>query len=311
MDYTILFFTILKLALLIGIGMWIANKVALTKDVRGFLIYVIINIALPAIIINGFFQVEIDNALLHQIVLIFIFSLCFNILGLAIGWGFSKSIGLEALKARETAFLSTFGNCGPIGIPLCAALFGAKGAIFAAVFDAGMSLMLWTVGTLFIQGKTKITLKNFKSMISAPNIAVTIGLIFTFLKIDSGSFVKDVTSSVGAIASPLAMIFIGMLVMTIIKEKRKVPAKLVAIPVSFKLIIFPILGILVLAFLPLAPEIEQVLLVEMAMPAVTSASVILALYNADENYGVMHTLVSNVIVLFSLPVIVILGGILL
>ncbi|WP_394239199.1 AEC family transporter [Niallia oryzisoli] len=311
MDYTILIFTILKLAVLIGIGMWLANKIALTKDIKGFLIFVIINIALPAIILSGFFKVDIDNNLLHQIVIIFIFSLCFNILALLAGWGFSKSIGLGALKARETAFLSTFGNSGPIGIPLCASLFGAKGAVYAAVFDAGMSLLLWTVGTLFVQGKTTVTAKTFKSMISAPNIAVTIGLIFTFFKIDPGFFVKDITSSVGAMASPLAMIYIGMLVMTIIKEKRKVSAKLVAIPVSFKLVIFPVIGLLALTLLPIAADVEQVLLIEMAMPAVTAASLILALYNADENYGVMHTLVSNLIVLVSLPVIVLLGGMLL
>ncbi|WP_338450012.1 AEC family transporter [Niallia oryzisoli] len=311
MDYSILIFTVLKLAVLIGIGMWLATKIALTKDVKGFLIFVIINIALPAIILSGFFKVEIDNSLLHQIVIIFIFSLCFNILALFAGWAFSKSIGLEALKARETAFLSTFGNSGPIGIPLCASLFGAKGAVYAAVFDAGMSLTLWTIGTLFVQGKTKVTVKNFKSMITAPNIAVTIGMIFTFFRIDPGSFVKDVTSSLGAVASPLAMIYIGMLVMTIIKEKRTVPAKLVAIPVSFKLIVFPVIGILALTLLPIAADVEQVLLIEMAMPAVTVASVILALYNADENYGVMHTLLSNLIVLVSLPVIVLLGGMLL
>lgn len=309
MDYTILTFNILKLAVFIAIGIGITFKLTLTKDIKSFLIFVIINIALPAIILSGFFQVEIDNSLLQQIIIIFIFSLCFHLLSLLFSWMFSKSIRLNKLKARETAFLSTFGNCGPIGIPLCASLFGPKGAVFAAVFDAGMSLTMWTIGILFIQGKTKITLKNLKSMISMPNIAVTIGLIITFFKIDPGVFIKDVAASIGATASPLAMIFIGMLVMTIIKEKRQVPGKLVIIPVSFKLLLFPVAGIIVLAFLPLAAEIEQVLLVEMAMPAVTAASVILALYNADENYGVIHTLVTNLLVLITLPIIVIFGGI--
>ena len=49
----------------------------------------------------------------------------------------------------------------------------------------------------------------------------------------------------------------------------------------------------------------------MAMPSVTTASVILALYNADENYGVVHTLLTNFLVLVTVPVIVILGGMLL
>jgi predicted permease len=311
MDYSILLFTILRLAVLLGIGMWLTKKISFTKDIRSFLIFVIINIALPAIILNGFFQVDIDNSLLKQIIIIFVFSLSFNIIALSIGWLFSRVIGLEPLKARETAFLSTFGNTGLIGIPLCASIFGAKGAVFAAVFDAGMSLMLWTVGILFIQGKRKVTLQNIKSMISAPNVAVFIGLVLTFFKIDPGFFIKDVTASLAGVASPLAMFYIGMLTMTIIQEKRKVPAKLVTVPVSFKLLVFPLMGMLALFLLPIAVDVEQVLLIEMAMPSVTTASVIFARYHADEDYGVVHTLLTNLLVLVTVPVIVLLGGMLL
>ena len=83
------------------------------------------------------------------------------------------------------------------------------------------------------------------------------------------------------------------------------------IPASLKLTIFPVIGIFALTILPIAADVEQVLLIEMAMPAVTTASVILALYNADENHGVMHTLVTNLTVLISLRLIVLLGGMLL
>lgn len=308
MDYSILLFTIFKLAVLLGMGMWIAYKVALTKDIRSFLILVIINIALPAIILNGFFQVKITDSLIKQMMIIFLFSISFIVIGLIIGWLFSKLIGLKPLKARETAFLSTFGNTGLIGIPLCASLFGAKGAVFAAVFDAGMSLMLWTVGILFIQGTSKVTLKSLKSMLSAPNIAVLIGLILTLLKWDPHFFIKDTASTISGIASPLAMFYIGMLVMTIIKEKRRVSAKLVSIPVSFKLLILPLVGILVLLFLPLSRDVEQILLIELAMPSVTTASVIFALHRADEDYAVMHTLFTNLLCLITIPIIVVLGG---
>ncbi|MCQ6277529.1 hypothetical protein JMM81_21965 [Bacillus sp. V3B] len=49
----------------------------------------------------------------------------------------------------------------------------------------------------------------------------------------------------------------------------------------------------------------------MAMPSVTTASIILALYHADEDYGVMHTLVTNLLCLVTIPAIVLLGGMLL
>lgn len=307
MDYSILFLTIMKLGILIGIGMLLTFKINFTCDVRRFLIFVIINIALPAIILNGFFQITIDSTLLRQIIFIFFFSIAFNLIGLLIGWFYGKSVGMSALKARETGFLAIFGNTGLIGIPLCAALFGAKGAVFAAVFDAGMSLMLWTVGVLFIQGKKDVSLKNFLSMLTAPNIAVLVGLLVTVFSINPGFLIKDITATVSGAASPLAMFYIGMLTMTIIKEKRRVSAKLVATPVTFKLIIFPIIGMFVLMLLPVTQELKQVLLIEMAMPSITTASIIFAMYQADEDYSLMHTLCSTVFAIVTIPAIALIG----
>ena len=66
-----------------------------------------------------------------------------------------------------------------------------------------------------------------------------------------------------------------------------------------------------LPFYQVNGDVEQLLVIEMAMPSVTTASVILARYHADEEYGVMHTLVTNMVVLDTVPIIVLLGGMLL
>ncbi len=290
-----------------GLGMWLTTKISFTADVRRFLIFVIINIALPAIILHGFFQITIDDSLVEQMFIIFVFSLCFNAIGLVLGWLFAKSMGLSPLKARETGFLAIFGNTGLIGIPLCAAIFGPKGAVFAAVFDAGMSLMLWTVGVLFIQGKKQVTFKNLRSMISVPNIAVLVGLTITFLQLDPGFFLKDLTATLAGAASPLAMIYIGMLTMTIIKEKKKISAKLIAIPATLKLLLFPLIGMLVLSLLPVTQEVQQVLFIVMAMPTISTASIILARYQADENYGVINTMVTTLFSLITVPLVFLVG----
>lgn len=307
MDYSILILTILKLAIMMGIGMFLTYKIQFTPDVRKFIIFVIINIALPAIILNGFFQITFEDTLMKQLVIIFIFSVAFNVIGLLIAWSFAKALKLGKLKARETGFLATFGNTGLIGIPLCAAIFGPKGAVFAAVFDAGMSLILWTVGVLFIQGKKDISLKTFLSMLSMPNVAVLLGIMLTFFQIKPIYFIKDITATLAGAASPLAMIYIGLLVMTIIKANKRVSPKLVAIPVSFKLVILPSLGMLVLSFLPIAQEVRQVLLIEMMMPAITTAPIIFALYQADEDYAVMHSLATNLLALVTIPLLFFIG----
>lgn len=289
--------------------MLITKKIQLTKDIRSFLIFIIINIALPAIILNGFFQVKIDDRLIEQMLIIFVFSVGFILFALLFGWLLGKVFRLKSNKARETAFLSSFGNTGLIGIPVCASIFGAKGAVFAAVFDAGMCIMLWSVGVLLIQEDRKIGIRNLKSALTAPMIAVFIGFILILLRVDPGYFIKDISASLAGIASPLAMIYIGMLTVTIYKEKRNVSLKLLSLPIALKIFIFPLVGILVLALLPFPNDLEQILLIEMAMPSVTTASIIFALYKADESYAVMHTLFTNLLVLGTLPIVLIIGGI--
>lgn len=63
--------------------------------------------------------------------------------------------------------------------------------------------------------------------------------------------------------------------------------------------------------LPLSGNIKQILLIKLAMPSVTTASVIFALHHADEDYGVIHTLFTNLLCLVTIPIIVLLGGMLL
>ena len=152
MELTVLFNTIMKLAILIGIGMFLASKIPFTNDIRKMLIFLIVNISLPALILNGFLQVEVEDSLLKQIVIAFIFGCCFILFSLFFG-----GLAAKLLKFKEIALvkrlLSAFGNTGFIGIPLCASIFGPKGAVLAAAFDGGTALLVWSLGVLLVKKK--------------------------------------------------------------------------------------------------------------------------------------------------------------
>ncbi len=299
------------MASLMGVGIWLSYKLSFTQDVRKFMIFVIMNIAIPALILNGFFQVTIDQNLITQMMFVFIYSFIFNFVILFLGWIISKGFGFESRKAGESAFLSTFCNAGLIGIPLCVAIFGPKGAVLAAVFDAGMHFSLWTLGIFMLQENKVFTLKSLRSMITTPFISILIGIAITLIGITPHLFIRDLMSTVGGAASPLAMFYIGMLIMTLIQNKHKVSMKLISVPISLKLIVFPIAGMMFLPFLPFHMEVKQQLVVMMALPALTITSVIMAHHNADENYGVIHTLLTTVISLVTIPLILLLGDIVL
>src|SRR5690606_12979168 len=121
--------------------------------------------ALPCLILGGVFQLTIDRQLFIQLSIIFVISVILNALGVTFGWMTAKALKFSTQKAREVAVLSGFGNTGFIGIPLCAALYGSEGALYAAVFDTGTAIMLWTLGTFVLQQDKQFKLANLKAMI--------------------------------------------------------------------------------------------------------------------------------------------------
>lgn len=302
--------TILKMAILIGIGFIIAVKTPLSQDIRKFLIMLIINVVVPALILHAFLQLSIDNQLLMQILMTFVFSVLFNLISLFAALGIAKAFFKQTVKARETAFLSALGNTALIGIPLCATLFGPKGAILAAVFDAGMALILWSLGVMLIQQKGSIGFRTFKSMFNMPLLAILIGFLMAFLKISPPHFVKDVADTVGYAATPLAMFYIGMLIMSIVKQKRKISPSRLALPIALKLVVFPIASYLFLMHLSLNETIENILLIQVTMPTLSTAPIVMAMNHADDELGAVTALSSTVLSLVSIPMLVYIGKIL-
>jgi predicted permease len=139
-----LFSLIGALAAIVGIGAAISSKISFGSDVKQTLVMIIINVAMPCMLLNSLFSLPVDNALLQEIGLVLLLSVGVHSLGIAMGWFGSFTLKVSGQKRKELAVLAGLGNTGFIGIPMCAVLFGAKGAMLAAVFDSGLDLVIWT-----------------------------------------------------------------------------------------------------------------------------------------------------------------------
>ncbi|WP_342352021.1 AEC family transporter [Neobacillus soli] len=139
-------------------------------------------------------------------------------------------------KSKEIALLSGLGNTGFIGIPLCTLLLGPEGAFYAAIFDAGVDITLWTIGIFILQETRLSRTKALKTMINIPNLAIVLGLTITYFQLTPPPIVVDLTDRIAALASPMAMFYIGILLMSL-KSKKGNYGKITWIPISVKLII--------------------------------------------------------------------------
>lgn len=311
MDYTILIMAIIKMTVIIGIGCILAHYSPFTESSKKLMVQLIINIALPSIIFNGFIQIDVTSELIMQLGLMFMVASLFILFCMLAGWFIARQFPSMYNKAKEVAFLSSIGNSGLIGIPLCAALFGPIGAVFASVYDAGTTILLFTLGIMMLQGQKKITLRQLKSLVNLPLIAVVMGTLVILFKIELNPFIKDVSQTLANTASPLALIYIGMAILPIIKTRKKVQVFKIALPVGLKLLIFPLITIVFFMFVPLPIHVLQVLLVQVSLPTITTASVILALYGADEEMGVFSSVFSIILSLLTIPLIIYIGRLLL
>jgi predicted permease len=147
-----------------------------------------------------------------------------------------------------------------------------------------------------------------RSLLNIPMFAIVIGLLAAALGITPPDAVKRLTGTLAHIASPLAMMYIGMLIPSLLKNKKRVSIPMLGLPITLKLFVFPLVATALLSLFALEKEITQVVLVQVAMPTIAMASILFARYAADEEMGAMTTVFSTLIGLLTIPAVLLVGS---
>lgn len=309
MDMGILFTMLVVLAVIVLIGTQLTRFIPFEGDVKKALIFLIINVAMPCIILDSIFQLPIRDGLLSQVGVVFAFSIGLNVIGMGLGWGAARLSGLRGIQAREIAFLASLGNTGFFGLPLCAALFGAQGAFLAAVFDAGVDITLWTLAVFLIKGRSELKTNPLKSILNVPLTASIIGVIVACVGWRPPAVALEITSRLADLTVPLAMIYLGMMLSLMLQRKEGAKARQLGPAIVAKLILMPIVAITLLLVMPgweLATG--QVILVQAAMPCLTVASIVFAHYAADEKLAGVATVYSTILSMATVPLFTFIGA---
>lgn len=289
---------------MIIIGVILSRTFPFNEDTRRVFISLIVNVAMPCIILSSIFNVKINENTFGIIAVVFCLSILINLIGIIIGWLLAHIYYKNTNKTKEIALLSGLGNTGFIGIPLCAILFGPEGALFAAIFDAGVDFTIWTAGVLILQQKKQFTYHSLKSMINIPTFSIIIGLVFAYFHVTPPNLIIKLTNQFAALAAPLAMFYIGVLIMTLRSAKVQKLGSQALLPIGVKLIILPLVTVLAIHYVPLELDVKQTILIQSMMPTLTLASILFAEYAADEDFGAVTTILSTLIALFTIPIMI-------
>ncbi|NEU30889.1 auxin efflux carrier [bacterium LRH843] len=311
MDITSVFTSIGMMGIVVCFGVLIGRKLEITQEAKQLLMMIIVNVAVPAIILNGVFNTDITDALLGNMIAIFFISIALNLTALGLCLGFAYLLGFRSIEAKKFAILAGLGNSGFIGIPLCAQLFGPIGGLLAAIFDAGLDVVVFSIVIMMLQHGKGFSIRNFKALINIPFCAIIIGLTIAMVGFEPPTIAKNLASFLSSTAAPLAMIYIGLLIPDFFRKRKKIPLKFLSNALVMKLLIFPLIMIAIFHSLPLTVLIKEVLFVLVAMPTVMLAPVLLSRYANDEDTGVMTTVYSTLFSLLTIPIILYIASFLL
>ncbi|WP_285767083.1 AEC family transporter [Peribacillus sp. SI8-4] len=300
-NYAIVFESVLLIGMMILVGVILSYLNPLNEQNKQTYSMIIVNVAMPCIILSSIFKVDINQAMLRNILIVFILSLAINLFGIGLGGLLVTLCSPGNSFRREISLLSGLGNTGFIGIPLCATLLGPEGAMYAAIFDAGMDMVIWTVGVMILQKSKSFSMSSIKSMVNMPTLAIGFGLIFAFAKYHPPHIFVSLTNQLAALASPLAMFYIGLLIMSITKSQFQTAKSKIVIPVVSKLVILPLFVLMVIKMMNMDGIVAETLLIQAMMPVLTLASILFSRYGANDKLGAITTIITTIISMISIP----------
>src|SRR5699024_6106684 len=120
------------------------------------------------------------------------------------------------------------------------------------------------------------------------------GLTFAFANFKPPEITIELINQLAALASPLAMFYIGLLIMSKSKQSS-VHRSNQYIPVITKLIVLPIITLVLVNVLPLKIEMltKHVILIQSMMPVLTLSPILFTKYNKNDVFGAFITILTT------------------
>ena len=189
----------------LALGMLCRKKSFISREGVDALKKVVLNITLPAVLVNAFATAQYSVTTL--ILPILIYALCC----VALGLGF-LIIRISGMKSRLAPFLAAGFEAGMLGYALFALLFPQRSASEFAILDLGQSLFVFTLFKVLLSGKRDVK-AVVKDMASTPILwaifaGVLLGATGLYGKLQSWGVAGILDASTSFISAPTGMIIL-------------------------------------------------------------------------------------------------------
>ncbi len=281
---------------------FIAVRVGAVKaESRAALSDLLMNIVLPAMIINSYI-LDFDPSILNNLVKATIAS--FAMMGAAM-----LASALVCMKIKDDdmplmRYAMAAGNCGYMGFPLITALFGNEGLLYASIFNTVYNIYVWTIGVRSLEReKSRGGLNTVIELLKKPAlVAVIIGIVIYLAQIPLPAIIHQPIELLGNMNTPLSMFITGMImaeggVLRTTRDKRLWET------IFMRLIVGPALALALGRILGLGGMVGAVTILLSGCPCASFTSVFAVKYHYDESLAAGLIVVSTLLSILTLPLL--------
>ncbi len=206
-----------------------------------------------------------------------------------------------ALEQRSAfRFSIMVANTAFLGIPICEALFGPMGAVYAVLYDFGTTLIALTLGIWELKGGR---LEDWRPLLFNPLIlGVIAGLGWAMIGWDFPVWLAAPLERLGDTTLPLALLVGGAQIGSLRSRGVAWRRQLAGLTLT-RLLVVPLVVAAGLALLGWHNLFAKVVVIEAAMPAGLSVAIMAKTYGADAEFAASALLWTTLAAMVSLPLI--------
>ncbi len=301
---------VLILILLAGAGYWTAHKGWYDQNATALVARLVTFLSLPCYLFSSVMsKLNHDELLALAGSMITPFAsiwLCFFVSRIIVRVFKVSSVHSGVFSSAFSATNNMF-----IGVPVSLALFGEEAIIPTLLYFFANTTFFWTMGN-YLEAMDGIaatkqkapkafSLATVKRVFSPPLCGFLAAIILILLDMRLPEPVMEAARYMGGITSPLALIFIGIMIYNIGIRNIRITKDL-ALVLLGRFVICPTVCLAFTAVLPLSPLFAKVYVIQAALPCITQIAVLARFHHADVKFSTMAVASTTLLSVVSLPV---------
>lgn len=300
---TVIIKSVISLFLIMLVGVYGSKKDIITPEVNKGLIQILLQIALPFMIIASF-VFTYDEIIKANVFKTFYYSIIAYIIVAII----SYILIIPIKNERKTIihFSNVFTNTGYIGFPILFAMYGAEAVIYGSIFNMFFVIFLWTYGIILFRGNIdkKELKKEIIVAITNPSvIAVLIGLLIMIFDIKIPELLLTSIKSVGNITGPLSMIIVGA-ILARVEFKNYLKDWTIYYGIVTKLILIPAVLYFISVLIKDTSIVADSVILLASMPAAAMTSILAENYDKEKDYAAIIVLMTTLFSILTIPFLI-------